>query len=529
MRLEIYENMSEGMQAGPTPHNFVVALAGPYGSGCSSVADELARTLDNWPGCRAEIVKVSKLLPDWHVKITGKPIEDTIGKPSDRRRLLQEAGTNIRKTDLKLIGQGIAKHIYSRGRQLEEKGELVGTNALFFLVDCLKNPYDLKVLRDIYRDQLFFLFIHANRNVRWRRAKDYKSWTDDERPQFEEYDAIDKDEKSRNPEIGEAGQRVQALAPLADYYITSNGNRDKLQQNANRFIELIFGDGKNQPTLAERTMHVAFSAANRSFCLSRQVGAAIIDSDGNLLSVGHNDVPRANGGLYTQEYGLDSRCYLVGDRRCINDTNKQERFLDVARKVCKRIELKEKEEEILAVLQKSSFADVTEYCRAVHAEMEALLALTRIAGPSSKSATMCVTTQPCHNCTKHIIAAGISKVLYMEPYPKSLAEELHSDAVQFDPVAGEEEMGKVLFVQYEGVAPARYHDFFRMYHDRKSKDGVFIRRKRDEQSAAPRLGGDEQNTSRTRKDLSPMIERESEAHIAFDKAATAPKDQKKTG
>ena len=38
------------------------------------------------------------------------------------------------------------------------------------------------------------------------------------------------------------------------------------------------------------------------------------------------------------------------------------------------------------------------------------------------------TTCPCHNCTRHIIAAGLSSVTYIEPYPKSRAADPHEDA-----------------------------------------------------------------------------------------------------
>ena len=44
--------------------------------------------------------------------------------------------------------------------------------------------------------------------------------------------------------------------------------------------------------------------------------------------------------------------------------------------------------------------------------------------------TLYTTTFPCHNCTRHIVASGIAKVYYIEPYAKSLALELHNDAIE---------------------------------------------------------------------------------------------------
>ena len=44
-----------------------------------------------------------------------------------------------------------------------------------------------------------------------------------------------------------------------------------------------------------------------------------------------------------------------------------------------------------------------------HAEMEALLSCAR-SGVSTRGATLYSTTFPCHNCAKHIIAAGVARV-----------------------------------------------------------------------------------------------------------------------
>ncbi|TMQ08861.1 MAG: hypothetical protein E6J90_35770 [Deltaproteobacteria bacterium] len=38
----------------------------------------------------------------------------------------------------------------------------------------------------------------------------------------------------------------------------------------------------------------------------------------------------------------------------------------------------------------------------------------------------------CHNCAKHIVASGIRRVVYVEPYVKSQAVQLHGDAILSD-------------------------------------------------------------------------------------------------
>jgi cytidine deaminase len=57
-------------------------------------------------------------------------------------------------------------------------------------------------------------------------------------------------------------------------------------------------------------------------------------------------------------------------------------------------------------LKRSYIMNIIEFGRTVHAEMAALIdALRR--GVNIKGSTLYVTTFPCHECARHIVAAGI--------------------------------------------------------------------------------------------------------------------------
>jgi deoxycytidylate deaminase len=62
-------------------------------------------------------------------------------------------------------------------------------------------------------------------------------------------------------------------------------------------------------------------------------------------------------------------------------------------------------------LRGSPLMDITEYGRAVHAEMEAILACARTGGNPSGATLYCTTSPPCHNCAKHIVDVGITRVV----------------------------------------------------------------------------------------------------------------------
>jgi deoxycytidylate deaminase len=104
--------------------------------------------------------------------------------------------------------------------------------------------------------------------------------------------------------------------------------------------------------------------------------------------------------------------------------------------------------------------EALEFGRIIHAEMGAISDAARL-GHSTKQANVFCTTFPCHICAKHIISVGISKVYFLEPYPKSLAFDLHSDSlrVEGDVTAEHEHYPKVDFVHFSGIAPRRYREF----------------------------------------------------------------------
>ncbi|HTW59778.1 MAG TPA: deaminase [Terriglobales bacterium] len=122
----------------------------------------------------------------------------------------------------------------------------------------------------------------------------------------------------------------------------------------------------------------------------------------------------------------------------------------------------------------SHLSNSIEYFRAVHAEMAAIVDAAR-RGVSVKDGVLFCTTFPCHDCAKHIVAAGLQRVVYIEPYPKSLAPELYLDSIAVDQrkpknLNGAGAVGYVSFESFVGVAPRQYMDCFIM-GERKTKEG----------------------------------------------------------
>lgn len=83
---------------------------------------------------------------------------------------------------------------------------------------------------------------------------------------------------------------------------------------------------------------------------------------------------------------------------------------------------------------------------------------------------MFTTTFPCHSCARHIVACGIKEVYYIQPYEKSLALDLHDDAIND---INSENPKKVSFIQFDGISPRRYSKFFFSTADRKDSNSGF--------------------------------------------------------
>ena len=155
---------------------------------------------------------------------------------------------------------------------------------------------------------------------------------------------------------------------------------------------------------------------------------------------------------------MDHRCWNKDGGKCFNDDEKTEIANRLTRALIKeRIVDDSRFAEVNLRLRKSSeLRGLIEFSRAVHAEMHALLNAGHSAGHRIRGGKLFVTTYPCHSCARHLIAAGIREVRFIEPYRKSLATRLHADAI----TESESDTNKVRIVPFDGVAPVRFLDLF---------------------------------------------------------------------
>jgi deoxycytidylate deaminase len=462
----------------------VIALIGPVGSGVSTAGGILKELLSGeFRYDVAPIFSVSDIIRNEAHRVALNPVQksDAIDEYIEQ---MQDAGNRLRE---KFGGNYLVEKVIERiCRFRGEKGGYINDIPLpgrrAYIIDSLKNQEELDLLRTIYGETLCVFGVFAPDGIRKRRLMDQGT------PANRVSNIIDRDQG----EIASFGQKTRKLFVKSDFFVCNDLRTEELRARLSRFLGIMFDTAIHTPTREESAMYEASAAAAGSACMSRQVGAAIVSASGELIAVGWNDVPRYGGSLYREDdrsffdedqrkiVDRDHRCYNWGGKICHNETRRKEIMDRIADKICSSSAVKSDviKNDIVSLISGTGIDDLIEFSRSIHAEMEAILSVAREGKHSLVGGTLYTSTYPCHNCARHIVASGINTVVYIEPYLKSLATELHSDVVTEDPT----ERSKVLFRQFNGVAPINYHRLFRPKTERK-EGGRLLRR--DPAAAVP--------------------------------------------
>lgn len=344
----------------------------------------------------------------------------------------------------------------------------------------IKRPSEIDTLKKVFGRNIIFLSCYSSREDRKNNLVKKLLKSDRKKSRTEltsiayKIMSIDEDERDKP-----TGQRVLDCYPHADFVVDCS-NLTSLTNSTDRLVEIYFGHPFHSPTKDEYCSYFANAASYRSLDLSRQVGAAIFNDKCEIISLGCNEVPKSGGGTYWIGDECDKRDYALG-----RDSNQQVRE-DMTTDALTRLQndwldqkyrnLSPQELSDLAFdagnapLKGSMISDVMEYGRMVHAEMNAITDAAR-SNKSTQDCTLYCTTMPCHLCTKLVIASGIKRVVYIQPYPKSLVDELYTDSVSIDEHSHPD---RVIYETLKGVTPAGFRIAFRKAKKRKNADGTAI-------------------------------------------------------
>ena len=355
----------------------IIGLTGSFGSGCSHIAEtHLQHKGFNY-------ISLSQILKDEYF---GE--KEQIDVP---RKILQDFGNQLReKHGPDYLAQIALSYIQAQPED-------------FWVVDSIKNPYEVKCFREV--SSFFLIGVFADYHIRWSRKKTiYKG---------NEAEFFEDDKRDSNEEIS-YGQRVRDSFAISDLVILNNRNYNPgsnpyndMEVKIKDFLNLIDHPSFRQPSEEEALMAIAYANSLRSSCLKRKVGAVIVDNRGVILSSGYNEVP----------IGEDPCKGLHGD--CYRNLKKQEIKSAIDGIVFdKKINLAVND----VVLKQQK---MLELCRSLHAEENAIINIARFGSQVDlREATLYTTTYPCNLCANKISQVGIGKVVYLEPYPQEEAKTL---------------------------------------------------------------------------------------------------------
>ncbi|MBO2631623.1 anti-phage dCTP deaminase [Shewanella algae] len=467
-----------------------VAIVGPAGAGAGTAAKILCSFFKE-NEYQAEIIKASSLIRQAAESAKQEVPEAEARKSLKNIQIMQDRGDELRKGEIygqhedhSAVGRLVLSSISecrAKLQNIEFTGEPVIPDGKprVFIIDSLRHPAEVSLFREIYQDAFSLIGIVCDpkkREERIRRNLFDRSQIGSVEVKQQVQEFLNRDENAEE----KYGQHVSDTFYEADFFVdnTQDANEDLtltgMNDHLRRFVNLITQKSVITPTVSETAMHHARSSQMTSACLSRQVGAALVNSIGNIVSTGANDVPRAGGGIYGNSFSIiqgdDHRCAFRETKYC-SSNREQNNIIEELITAFPELIKSSDELSVIKRVRKTRLGGLIEFSRAVHAEMDAILSAS-ISGVSPKGCRMFVTTYPCHYCARHIVAAGIDEVQFIEPYPKSKATELHSDAITVeskDWVPPSEGGNHVLFRPFVGVAPRLYRRVFLKVRDYKDK------------------------------------------------------------
>jgi deoxycytidylate deaminase len=477
-RLTVTSLTSANTSQGATQKDYelVFGLVAAVGTDLKFIEDALCDRLKDFNYYDPVRIHLSDFLKNFEIPKNGQPVK-LVDKPEDKRITSRmDAGNILRER----TGHGDVLALLATQKIQQQRKSPPGRKA--YVINSLKHPSELNCLRRIYGPGFFLIAVHSPESQRETRLATAIAQSNDT-AEVDQFRLAARELMRRDEfEPGKFGQQVRETFHLADVFVSlsaeSNSAKNSAKNSIKRFMELLFGNPFQTPTPDEYLMFHAHAAALRSGSLARQVGAVVGTERAEVISAGCNDVPRAEGGLYLAGDADDER-----DMRRARDSSDEQKEKMVAEVITTFSEAKWigknkklKASEVIASLKGTRLMSVIEFGRDAHAEMEAILAAGRI-GVSIVGQNIYSTTFPCHNCAKLIIAAGIRRVVYIEPYPKSLAIELHSDSIFLgkNPPKKKNSATPVKFEPFVGVGPRKYMDFFSL----STSNGGQISRKDD--------------------------------------------------
>lgn len=386
---------------------------------------------------------ISKKLPRIREKI------ETVlrrNKKGSIPRVLQSWGDNIRmygdiKSDAPLLNgypDTLIKCVNRIIKLIRRLNNLIGSlpgenrkdHPTLIVVDALRNPFEILYLRERYSG-FYCMSVNTPKDVRHDKLlKDLKLG-------YDEILTIDeKENESGSVYDSFVKINLNSCIQLSDIFLCHDGTpaarNFNLINQLFTYISLMFHPGLVTPSPQERLMQIAYTAKLNSGCLSRQVGAAITDSNFSVKAVGWNSSPAGTVPCNLRRF---EDLYRNEDREAYSDFERTNpKFRDNIIKLEDELKLiPDLESKLNGIGFPYCFKDIyTSYAekqkhnqvhtRALHAEENAFLQLSKYGAQGIEGGKLFSTASCCELCAKKAYHLGIKEIYYIDSYP-GISEE----------------------------------------------------------------------------------------------------------
>lgn len=417
--------------------SFILHLAGVSGAGISQ--ETAAAIYDESNEVREEILRLNSFngkvdpheVDSWielyfsTLPLATDSLKDKLGG-AIFTKLYQESGDNIRSSGVANISVFDAGKLFNFPKHLNFLIKLVRKSTTAkgmpcrIVIDAIRNPYEAFFLKRRYAN-FYLISVNTSSSKRLSSLQEYRKLSIKE--------ISDLDNKEYPGKISGANkfiaQNIQACIEIADVHVhnskASEFNQNDLVSQLAWYLALMMHPGLVMPTSVENCMQIAYTVKQSSGCISRQVGAVITDISYSVKSVGWNSTPqgqtpcllRSAEDLLSGVNSSDYSEYEKNDnvfRKALSD-----KYFDLIKAGATQ---KRNIPFCFKAIQNEIEGEKNQvHTRSLHAEENAFLQIAKYGGQELIGGVLFTTASPCELCAKKAYQLGITKIIYIDPYP----------------------------------------------------------------------------------------------------------------
>ena len=314
-----------------------------------------------------------------------------------------------------------------------------------FVIDAFRNPYEVEYFQRRYGES-YLVGILRDQAVR-------KKQTQDKGLDLEFVNRLEERESGHMLKYGKdkaedclTSLNIDACLQKSDFFIhnieSTTRSRPRLEFGLIKLITLAKWPGCIPPTIDERSMQIAMTARQMSGCISRKVGATILDKNGYVKGVGWNDPPEGQ-----MPCSLRTGADLTNNptTSVFSEYERGEEFTDKIHE----LNIGNNAFCFKSIYQGIKNKDKPEFTRSLHGEENAVFQALANSNGKLPGSTLYTTDRTCTLCAKKAYQVGVKRIVYVEDYT--------DDAIKQTINSGSEE---IRVERFEGVTGAAYFKLF---------------------------------------------------------------------